>query len=89
MRTVEKITVQPMIRLAIINSTDVTVICNCCYNAVAESFFNSLKNELVHHRSFKFRDEVRDAPCFACSLHSLLLVAQKIVPIPNTSIGPL
>ena len=34
---------------------------NCYDNAVAESFFSSLKNELVHHRSFKNRDEARTA----------------------------
>jgi len=30
-------------------------------NAVAESFFSNLKNELVHHFSFKTRDEARSA----------------------------
>lgn len=30
-------------------------------NAVAESFFSNLKNELVHHVSFKTRDEARSA----------------------------
>ncbi len=30
---------------------------NCYDNAVAESFFSSLKNELVHHRTFKTRNE--------------------------------
>ena len=34
---------------------------NCYDNAVAESFFSSLKNELVHHCSFKTRDEARAA----------------------------
>ncbi len=34
---------------------------NCYDNAVAESFFSSLKNELVHHTSFKRRDEARTA----------------------------
>ena len=28
-------------------------------NAVAESFFSSLKNELVHHRDYHTRDEAR------------------------------
>lgn len=32
---------------------------NCYDNAVAESFFSSLKNELVHHRNFTTRDEAR------------------------------
>lgn len=32
---------------------------NCYDNAVAESFFSSLKNELVHHRTFQTRDEAR------------------------------
>jgi len=32
---------------------------NCYDNAVAESFFSSLKNELVHHRNFSTRDEAR------------------------------
>ncbi len=32
---------------------------NCYDNAVAESFFSSLKNELVHHRNFQTRDEAR------------------------------
>jgi transposase InsO family protein len=30
-------------------------------NAVAESFFSTLKNELVHHRDFRSRDEARSA----------------------------
>ena len=34
---------------------------NCYDNAVAESFFSSLKNELIHHRSFKTREEARTA----------------------------
>jgi hypothetical protein len=34
---------------------------NCCENSVAESFFSSLKNELVHHCSFRTRDEARTA----------------------------
>ena len=34
---------------------------NCYDNAVAESFFSSLKNELVHHCSFKTREEARTA----------------------------
>jgi transposase InsO family protein len=32
---------------------------NCYDNAVAESFFSSLKNELVHHRNFQMQDEAR------------------------------
>lgn len=34
---------------------------NCYDNAVAESFFSTLKNELVHHCDFKTRDEARAA----------------------------
>ena len=34
---------------------------NCYDNAVAESFFSSLKNELVNHCSFKTREEARTA----------------------------
>jgi transposase InsO family protein len=34
---------------------------NCYDNAVAESFFSSLKNELIHHNSFRTRDEARTA----------------------------
>ena len=34
---------------------------NCYDNAVAESFFSSLKNELIHHSCFKTRDEARTA----------------------------
>ena len=34
---------------------------NCYDNAVAESFFSSLKNELIHHNSFRTRGEVRTA----------------------------
>ncbi|MCP5268784.1 MAG: IS3 family transposase [Zoogloeaceae bacterium] len=34
---------------------------NCYDNAVAESFFSTLKNELVHHRDFHTRDEARAA----------------------------
>src|SRR2546422_9918858 len=32
---------------------------NCYDNAVAESFFSTLKNELVHDRTFQTRDEAR------------------------------
>jgi putative transposase len=34
---------------------------NCYDNAVAESFFSSLKNELIHHRSFRSRNDARAA----------------------------
>jgi len=30
---------------------------NCYDNAVAESFFSSLKNELVHHQRYRTREE--------------------------------
>lgn len=30
---------------------------NCYDNAVAESFFSPLKNELVHHQTYQTRDE--------------------------------
>jgi transposase InsO family protein len=30
---------------------------NCYDNAVAESFFSTLKNELIHHRIYHTRDE--------------------------------
>ena len=32
---------------------------NCYDNAVVESFFSSLKNEIVHHRNYQTRDEAR------------------------------
>jgi putative transposase len=32
---------------------------NCYDNAVPESFFSSLKNEIVHHRNYQIRDEAR------------------------------
>ena len=32
---------------------------NCYDNAVAESFFSSLKNEIIHHRDYHNRDEAR------------------------------
>ena len=34
---------------------------NCYDNALAESFFSSLKNELVHHSTFRTRHEARTA----------------------------
>lgn len=34
---------------------------NCHDNAVAESFFANLKNELIYHKDFKTRDEARSA----------------------------
>ena len=34
---------------------------NCLDNAVAESLFSNLKNELVHHIVFEDRDEARSA----------------------------
>ena len=32
---------------------------NCWDNAVAESFFHTLKIELVHHRDYESREEAR------------------------------
>ena len=32
---------------------------NCYDNAVVESFFSSLKNELIHHRDYQTRDQAR------------------------------
>jgi len=32
---------------------------DCWDNAVAESFFGSLKRELVHHEKYKSREEAR------------------------------
>ena len=32
---------------------------NCYDNAVVESFFSSLKNEIIHHRNFQTRDQAR------------------------------
>jgi putative transposase len=32
---------------------------NCYDNAVAESFFSSLKNEIIHHRDYHSQDEAR------------------------------
>jgi putative transposase len=34
---------------------------NCYDNAVVESFFSSLKNEVVHDRDFQTRDQARSA----------------------------
>ena len=34
---------------------------NCWDNAVSESFFHSLKTELVHHCRFKTRDDAKQA----------------------------
>ena len=34
---------------------------NCHDNAVAESFFANLKNELIFHRDFRSRQEARSA----------------------------
>jgi putative transposase len=34
---------------------------NCYDNAVAESFFSTLKNELIHERTFRTCDEARAA----------------------------
>jgi len=34
---------------------------NCYDNAVVESFFSSLKNEVVHHQDFQTRDQARTA----------------------------
>ena len=32
---------------------------NCYDNAVVESFFSSLKNEIVHHQDYHTRDQAR------------------------------
>jgi len=32
---------------------------NCYDNAVAESFFSSLKNEIIHHRDYQTREQAR------------------------------
>lgn len=34
---------------------------NCWDNAVSESFFHTLKTELIHHQTFRTRDEARQA----------------------------
>jgi len=34
---------------------------NCWDNAVSESFFHTLKTELVHHDSYQNRDEAKKA----------------------------
>ncbi|WP_279389580.1 IS3 family transposase [Methylomonas denitrificans] len=34
---------------------------NCWDNAVSESFFHTLKTELIHHQIFRHRDEARQA----------------------------
>lgn len=34
---------------------------NCWDNSVAESFFHTLKTELIHHKNFKTRDEAKQA----------------------------
>jgi transposase InsO family protein len=34
---------------------------NCWDNAVAESFFHTLKTELIHHQSFRNREEAKQA----------------------------
>ncbi len=34
---------------------------NCWDNAVAESFFHTLKTELTHHITFKTREEAKQA----------------------------
>jgi putative transposase len=34
---------------------------NCWDNAVSESFFHTLKTELIHHQSFKTREEAKQA----------------------------
>jgi transposase InsO family protein len=34
---------------------------NCYDNAVVESFFSSLKNEVIHHQDFRTRDQARTA----------------------------
>lgn len=34
---------------------------NCWDNAVSESFFHTLKTELIHHQTFRNRDEARQA----------------------------
>jgi len=34
---------------------------NCWDNAVSESFFHTLKTELIHHQNFRNREEARQA----------------------------
>ncbi len=34
---------------------------NCWDNAVAESFFHTLKTELIHHEDFQTREEAQQA----------------------------
>ena len=47
--------------------TDAGIVCsmsrkgNCCDNAVAESFFSTLKTELVYHEAYATRDAARQA----------------------------
>ncbi len=34
---------------------------NCWDNAVSESFFHTLKTELIHHQAYQTRDEAKQA----------------------------
>jgi hypothetical protein len=41
---------------------------NCYDNAVVESFFSSLKNEIVHHRDYGIKRGVRYLNTLSCSI---------------------
>jgi putative transposase len=46
---------------------------NCYDNAVAKSFFSSLKNELIHHRDYHTRDQARTEILFYGTFYGTLL----------------
>lgn len=43
---------------------------NCWDNAVSESFFRTLKTELIHHQTYQTRSTAKPVLCSSC--HSLI-----------------
>src|SRR2546429_6889507 len=52
---------------------------NCYDNAVAESFFSTLKNELVHDRTFHTRDEAMRSEEHTSELQSRLHLVCRLL----------
>jgi transposase InsO family protein len=68
---------------------------NCWDNAVSESFFHTLKTELVHHQTYQTRDEAKQTVClnilksFTTASGSILLTAICRSWTTNCSVKPL
>jgi putative transposase len=58
---------------------------NCYDNAVVESFFSSLKNEIVHHQDYHTRDQARSEILNTSSCFTTPPPTASIAGLPTTA----